>query len=111
MGKNNSNIDFGKYNLNKMLRNPMIIHRIQDNLLVLDQMELLMNGGIIGAAIVSYSKISPSAVVKILAKENREKVTSLIGIDTMKLIDEYMEGETDSPDDLPENLFTQPKNS
>ena len=111
MEKNNSNIDLGKYNLNKMLRNPMVIHRIQDNLLALDQMELLMNGGIIGAAIVSYSKICPSVVVKILAKENREQVTSLIGIDTMKLIDEYMEGEKD-PDDLKDlDVFTQPKNS
>lgn len=66
-----------------------------------------MTFGILGASIVAYGRIAPNALIKILAKENREKVIALIGKDTMNLIDEYMEGEKDSNDDLPNGLFNQ----
>ncbi len=102
------NINLGKYDLNKLLRNPMLIHQIQDNLLSLNQMELLKSG-ILGAAIVSYAKIAPAACISILSKAGRQEVINLIGKPTMLLIDEYMGGQSQpDPQDIPQNLFLSP---
>lgn len=96
------NIDLGKYDLNQLLRNPGLIHRIQDKLRSLDGGKLILTGGSIGMAIVAYRDMAIDPLIKILYKEERQKVIELIGKDIMDDILEYM-GET--PDDLPPGLF------
>lgn len=117
MNKNN----LGKYDLNQLLRNPGLVHKIQDNLIGLDWGNLMLSGSILGVSIVSYAKTAIEPLIKILhseAAKDREQVTKLIGEETMKLIDEYMEGSQPevtndkesgkSPNDLPNQLFNQP---
>lgn len=105
MKKNNSNIDYGQ-SFEKAFRNPALIHRIQDALLEIDDIKLA-TFGLLGAAIAAYARMAPHSIIKILSKEDREKVIALIGKDTMNLIDEYMEGEKGDANDLPDGLFNQ----
>lgn len=105
MTKDNPNINYAT-SFNKAFRNPVIIHKIQDALLELDEIKL-MTFGILGASIVAYARLAPNACVLILAKGDRNEVTALVGKETMKLIDEYMEGEKPDNDDLTPGLFKQ----
>lgn len=105
MTKNNSNIDYGQ-SFEKAFRNPGLIHRIQDALLEIDELKL-MTFGILGASIVAYGRIAPNALIRILSKADRNEVIALIGKETMNLIDEYMEGEKEDANDLPDGLFNQ----
>ena len=86
-------------------RNPFVVHQIQDRLNNLNGFDLLTKHGIIGAAIISYKDSAIDPLIKILHKEDRQKVLAIIGEKTMKLIDEYIEDETQ---DIPEHLFTSP---
>ncbi len=87
--------NLGKYDLKQVLRNPGLIHRIQDGLQRLEIGRQLKEVDLLTTAIVAYRDNAPDALIKILHKEDRQKVTALIGKELMKDIDEYMEGETE----------------
>lgn len=96
MTKDNSKIDYGASLKKGFPRNPMLIHRIQDKLHAIDPVNLMMSG-LLGTSIMAYRYNAMPALIGILAQEDRQKVIALIGEETMKDIDEYMQGE-DSDD-------------
>jgi hypothetical protein len=91
--------NLGQYDLNKLLRNPMLIHRIQDNLLA------LKDESIFAQSLRDHAKNSPQECVKMIIdqyKDNPPLVTKIVGKETLNLIEEY-EGIT-LADDL-DNVF------
>lgn len=96
---------------NDFPRNPAIIHKIQDALMKLEVGKELSFVDPLSISIVAYRGAAIVPLVKILSGEatrDREKIKTLIGKETLKLIDEYMEGEKEQPEnDLPKNLFQQ----
>lgn len=93
------NRDLGKYNLNQLLRNPFLIHRIQDALLALKQDSLFAQ------SLRDNAKDKPDQCVKMIVDQYRDNppmITKMIGKETLKLIEEY--AGINLADDL-ENLF------
>lgn len=83
----NRNINLNKYNLNKVLRNPGLIHSIQDNLMGIKE------GGILGEAIRKAAKDTPNAAVKLVVecyRDNPRLMKELVGTKTLSDIEEYL---------------------
>lgn len=105
--------DLGKYPLKELLNpfpaNPMLIHKIQDAFTKIEAGKLLL-GGMVGASIFAYGQAQPKVVIKFIHEtyqHHPEQVIEVIGKETMKLIDEYMESSVkDIVDDIPVGLFT-----
>lgn len=78
--------DLGKYDLNKLLRNPGLIHKIQDNLLALKHDSLFAEALIMGA------KDTPKKCVQMIIDQypnDPKLILEIVGKDTLKLIEEY----------------------
>ncbi len=104
--------NLGKYDLNRVLRNPMLIHVIQDEL------EALQGQSIMAAAIRWGAVDSLQDCLKMIVgqyRENPRLMTGIMGIDLLRKIEEYrgksfLESQNTliSPDDIPVGLFQQP---
>ncbi len=95
-----TNIDLGKYDLNKLLRNPSLIHQIQDSL------EELREDDLIITAIKRGAKENIVKCIEMIIsqyKRNPKLMTDIIGTPTLQLIAEFEGVET--IDDLPEGLY------
>lgn len=80
------NVNLGKYDLNKLLRNPGLIHRIQDNLLALKDDSLFAD------ALRKGAKDTPDSCVKTIIsqyRDNPQMIAKIVGKETLKLIEEY----------------------
>lgn len=80
------NVNLGKYDLNKLLRNPALIHRIQDNLLALKDDSLFAD------ALRKGAKDTPDSCVKTIISQFRDNppmITRIVGKETLKLIEEF----------------------
>jgi len=100
--------DLGNYDLKKLLRNPMTIHKIQDNLMALKGDSLMAEAIRVGA------NKNLRGCIKMIASQygdNPELMTQIVGKESIALIAEYEGIELDTnPNDLPTQLFTQIKN-
>lgn len=88
------NINLSQYDLKKLLRNPALIHKIQDNLVDLKGDSLFANA--IRAGAIS----NPQGAIKMIAdqyRDNPKLVVEIVGKETMEMIFEYegMESEDD----------------
>lgn len=94
------NINLGKYDLNKLLRNPATIHLIQDKLRELPGNDLLSEAYRQGAN-------NPDKVIKQIIsdyEDNSRLVIETVGFDILKLIEEYEDITLAA--DIPKTLFT-----
>ena len=92
-------VNLSQYDLKKLLRNPGLIHKIQDNLVDLKGDSLFANA--IRAGAIS----NPQEAIKMIREQyndNPKLVAEIVGVETMKLIFEF-EG-VESVDDL-EGIF------
>lgn len=79
-------IDLGKYDLNQLLRNPGLIHRIQDNLTA------ITDTGFVGISIKQMAKDDIKGCIKMIIdqyRDNPKVITKIVGKETLKLIEEF----------------------
>jgi threonine dehydrogenase-like Zn-dependent dehydrogenase len=79
-------VDLGKYDLTQLLRNPGLIHKIQDNLMT------IKNESIIGGAIREIAKDDIKACIKMIVSQyydNPKVMTEIVGRDTLNFIEEF----------------------
>lgn len=79
-------IDLGKYDLNQLLRNPMTIHKIQDNLRELKGTDLLTSSFRNGA-----SEDLKGTIKEIITQYhcNSKLITKIVGKETLNLIEQF----------------------
>lgn len=83
--KDNRNL--GKYDLNKLLRNPALIHRIQDNLMA------LQGEGVFSQTLRDNARDKPRMCIKMIAEQyqtNEREIIEIVGKPTIELIQEYL---------------------
>jgi nitrogen regulatory protein PII-like uncharacterized protein len=83
-------INLGKYKLSQLLRNPAIIHLIQDNL------QAIKEGGVLGEAYRNGATNNLNQCIKQIISDYRDNpklVTEIVGINTLEMIEEFT-GET-----------------
>lgn len=81
------NRDLGKYDLNKIFRNPMLIHRIQDKLRELKCETFL------GTVIKEGAKTDIKGTIKLIVDyyyDNPRIIKETVGKDTLELIEEFI---------------------
>lgn len=102
MEKSKNNL--GKYDLNQLLRDPSLIHKIQDNLTSLKGSDLLTEAYRSGAI-----KDLGETMRQIVSdyRDNSKMTTEIVGEKTLKMIEEY-KGIT-LADDLPNKTFGKTK--
>lgn len=81
-----NNVNLGKYNLQAMLRNPALIHQIQDRLTAITE------GGILGAAIQKGARDNIQGTIRMIVSQYRDNpklLTEIVGAETLALIEEF----------------------
>lgn len=79
-------IDLGKYDLNQLLRNPGLIHKIQDNLMD------ITDTGFLGISIKQIAKDDIKGCIKMIIDQywdNPKVMTKIVGRETLNLIEEF----------------------
>lgn len=97
-------LNLGKYNLNKVLRNPGLIHRIQDGLMELKGEDM------VSLAFKRGAKNNIKQCIKSVVSayhDNSEMILGIVGEKIMNWIWEHEGIET--KDDLPPKLFQSPQ--
>lgn len=80
------NIDLGKYDLNELLRNPGLVHKIQDNLMS------ITDTGFVAISIRQIAKDDIKGCIKMVIdqyRDNPKVMTRIVGTETLKLIEEF----------------------
>lgn len=84
--KQNKNIDLGKYDLNKLLRNPGLIHNIQDSLMG------IKGDGLFTKTIREGAKKDIKECIRMIVQQygcNAAEIKRIVGRETLDMIDEF----------------------
>lgn len=80
------NIDLGKYDLNELLRNPGLVHKIQDNLMS------ITDTGFVAISIKQIAKDDIKGCIKMIVDQYRDNppmMIKIVGKETLKMIEEF----------------------